>query len=220
MKMYTIVDVENNRYNVIKIGDLYWTVENLKTTKFNDGTDIELITGNREWKDAGVNNMPAYCYYGNDLNNKEKYGALYNFHAISTGKLSPEGWRVPTNEDWKGLESYLINNGYNWDGSTSENKIAKSMAANTDWEIINNDGTIGNDLTQNNKSGFSALPGGYRFDYGDFYYLGNYAGWWSATEYNDASRACNRCLVYYYDDLYRYFSGKGWGFSVRVVRDV
>ena len=220
--MYTIVDVENNRYNVIKIGDLYWTVENLKTTKFNDGTDIELITGNREWKDAGVNNMPAYCYYGNDLNYKEKYGALYNFHAVNTGKLAPEGWRVPTDDDWTKLESYLISSGYNWDGSTSGNKIAKSMATNTDWEVVNYEGSIGNDLTQNNKSGFSALPGGYR-DCGYFYDIGYYGYWWSATEYN-VPLAYDRCLSYDYGALlYRYgkrYDSKGCGFSVRMVRDV
>jgi len=125
--MYTI-DFVNNMYepwlqeklksyiaeniSLLRIGDLYWTVENLKTTKLNDGTEIELITDNEKWKDAGVNNIPAYCYYDNDLSNKQKYGVLYNFHAVSTGKLAPEGWRVPTDEDWKCLENYLINNGF------------------------------------------------------------------------------------------------------------
>jgi uncharacterized protein (TIGR02145 family) len=218
MKMYTI-DVENNSYEVVKIGDLYWTTENLKTTKFNDGTHIELITGSKEWTDAGVNNTPAYCYYDNDLNNKEKYGALYNFHAVSTGKLAPEGWRVPNNEDWKCLEKYLISSGHNWDGSTIGNKIAKSMAANTDWITSGNNGSIGNDLIQNNKSGFSALPGGYRNDNGYFYDLSLSGIWWSATE-NNASYAYYRYLDYIFEDLCRYVNFKGCGFSVRVVRDV
>jgi len=217
MKMYTI-DVENNRYNVIKIGDLYWTVENLKTTKLNDGTDIELITEKKEWIDAGVNDMPAYCYYDNDLSNKQKYGVLYNYHAVNTGKLAPEGWRVPTNEDWKGLENYLINNGYNWDVSKTGDKIAKSMAANTDWKTNNYNGSIGYDLTRNNKSGFSALPGGYRYFGGDFNDLSYYGYWWSATE-SDASYAYNRNLYYYHEGLDRYSNFKGCGFSVRLVRD-
>jgi len=217
--MYTI-DVENNRYEVIKIGDLYWTTENLKTTKYNDGTEIDLITDNEEWKDAGVNNMPAYCYYNNDLSNKQKYGSLYNFHAVSTGKLAPDGWRVPTNDDWTNLENYLISSGYNLDGSKIENKIAKSMAANRDWIISRNNGAIGNDLSKNNKSGFSALPGGARFYYGSFNNLGRYDYWWSATEYN-AFYAYNRYLRYYSEYINRYNVGnKGCGFSVRVVRDV
>ena len=93
-------DIDGNEYNVIRIGDLHWTVENLKTTKYNDGTDIKLITDNEEWEHAGKNNIPAYCYYCNDLSNKQKYGALYNYHAVSTGKLIPEGWRIPVDEDW------------------------------------------------------------------------------------------------------------------------
>ena len=117
------IDIDGNEYNVIKIGDLYWTVENLKTTKFNDGTDIKLITDNEEWDDGWENNMPAYCYYDNDLDNKNKYGALYNFHVVNTGKLAPEGWRVPTDDDWTNLEDYLIYSGYNWDGSTSEKSM-------------------------------------------------------------------------------------------------
>jgi len=212
-----ITDIDGNEYDFIKIGDLHWTVENLKTTKYNDGTEIELITGNRDWEDAGVNNMPAYCYYGNDLNNKEKYGALYNYHAVNTGKLAPEGWRVPTDEDWTNLENYLISSGHNWDGSTSENKIAKSVAANRDWEIVNYKGSIGNDLTQNNKSGFAALPGGYRGDR-YFYDIRYYCYWWSVTEFS-ASRAYDRSLGYGSEYLGRSNDYKGCGFSVRVVRD-
>ena len=223
------IDIDGNEYNVIKLGDLYWTISNLKTTKLNDGTDIELMTDYEEWKDAGDNNIPAYCYYDNDMDNKNKYGALYNFHAISTGKLAPEGWRVPTDDDWTNLEKYLIKNGYNWDGSTSGNKIAKSMAANTDWETDNyndntdweTDGIIGYDLTQNNKSGFSALPGGVRDDYGDFYSLssnGSDGYWWSSTEDNE-SIAYNRFLCHN-ESLNKDYSGKGSGLSVRLVRDV
>jgi uncharacterized protein (TIGR02145 family) len=208
-----ITDIDGNKYDVIKIGDLYWTVENLKTTKFNDGTEIELITNNKDWIDVGENNIPAYCYYDNDLSNKHKYGALYNFHAVNTVNLAPEGWRVPTNEDWTNLENYLINNGYNWDG------IAKSMAANTDWKTNNYYGSIGNDLSKNNKSCFSALPGGYRDIYGNFYNIGNNGYWWSATE-SDASKSYNRSLDYDLENLYWSYSSKGCGFSVRLVRDM
>lgn len=75
----------------------------------------------------------------------------------------------PTNAEWDTLENYLIANGYNWDGTKTgnNNKVAKSLTANMDWSLSTKDGAIGNNLTTNNKSGFSAFPGGYRGYSGD-----------------------------------------------------
>jgi uncharacterized protein (TIGR02145 family) len=76
-----------------------------------------------------------------------KYGVLYNWFALATGKLAPQGWHVPTDADWDTLHNYLIANGYNWDGTTTGNKIAKSMAAQTDWYTgTTTVGAIGNYL--------------------------------------------------------------------------
>ena len=126
---------------------------------------------------------------------------------------------MPDTTEWNTLQNYLIANGYNYDGSTTDNKIAKSMAATTDWSSSSTtDGAIGNDLSKNNKSGFSALPGGYRYYTGGFYSQSYLGFWWSATEYGAAS-AWYRNLDYDYDNLYRNDYGKGYGFSVRLLRD-
>jgi len=116
------------------------------------------------------------------------------------------------------LQNYLIANGYNWDGTTTGNKIAKSLATTTDWNTSINAGAIGNDLTTNNQSGFSALPGGYRYRTGYFIDMGAYGFWWTATE-NDASIAILRYLSFSRDFLNRYYDLKGCGFSVRLVRN-
>jgi uncharacterized protein (TIGR02145 family) len=147
-----------------------------------------------------------------------KYGALYNWYAVNTGKLAPDGWHVPTDAEWIELEDYLIANGYNWDGSTSEDKIGKSLAATTDWSSVPTVGNVGNDIASNNSTGFTALPGGCRYYTGDYYGLGHYGRWWCSTEVT-ASGAYYRYLLYTRPVLGRDGSIKGLGFSVRFVRD-
>jgi uncharacterized protein (TIGR02145 family) len=117
----------------------------------------------------------------------------------------------------------LIANGYNWDGTTTENEIAKSMAAKTDWKSSSDDaigkGAIGNDLTQNNRSGFSALPGGARNPDFDFYGQMSNGNWWSATN-GGAPCTWSRRLSFDYEDFLKPFSDKCCGFSLRLVRDL
>jgi len=189
-------------------------VENLKTTKYNDGTSIPYVT-DVNWSDIST---PGYCFYNNDVANKNNYGALYNWYTVNTNKLAPTGWHVPTDAEWTTLENYLIANGYNYDGTTTGNKIAKSLAATTDWNSYSGTGTIGNDLTKNNTSGFAGLPGGCRDYVGSFYDVGDYGYWWSSTQYN-AYNAWNRFLDYDNSDVYRRYTNKQYGFSVRCVRD-
>ena len=150
----------------------------------------------------------------------KKFGALYNWYAVDTKKLAPKGWHVPTDAEWTILQNYLIANGYNWDGTTTGNKIAKSIAAKTDWQTHANPGAIGNDLAKNNRSGFSALPGGFRVDdNGIFLSIGFNGVWWSAMEF-DVSIAYYRYLFNGFDVLGRdIFSFKSGGFSVRLLRD-
>ncbi len=192
-------------------------MENLRTITYNDGTQIPRVTDTTEWE---LLTTPGYCFYGNTSNTKtiKKYGALYNWYTVDTRKLAPKGWHVPSDDDWKIVENYLSGNGYTWDGPTAENKIAKAMAAKTDWKRSPKTGAIGNDLTKNNKSGFSALGGGYRSGHGAFYDVGSSVYWWSATAI-DASHAYSRYLLYDYDTLTRYSYYKSCGFSVRLVRD-
>ncbi len=213
----TVTDIDGNVYTTIKIGKQIWTVENLKTTKYNDGTQ--------------VNSSPkaAYCWYNNDIANKEKYGALYNWYAVATGKLAPKGWHVPSDNEWTELKEYLIANGYNWDGTKEGNKIAKSLVAKTDWEIDTwsvygpYSGRIGEDRS-GNFSGFSALPGGYCLSGCAFKDKGKKGFWWCATEDEDDSTnaiPCAYCWNLSYDSsgLYRESGSKKSCCSVRLVRD-
>jgi uncharacterized protein (TIGR02145 family) len=216
----TVTDADGNVYQTVKIGTQVWTVENLRTTKYNDGSAIPLVTDGGLWVAL---NTPGYCYYGNTTNadSIKNYGALYNWNAVNTKKLAPMGWHVPTDAEWDTLQNYLVINGFNWDGTTdtsTENKIAKSLAAKTDWIASTTPGAIGNGLTKNNRSGFSALPGGCRDDHGSFSYVGDGGYWWSATE-DESSDAYYRDLYCVYDYLVRYYYYKRCGFSVRLVRD-
>ena len=193
----TITDADGNVYHTVKIGTQTWTVENLKTTKYNDGTAIPLATDGTAW---GNLTTPGYCWYKNDAATyKTTYGALYNWYAVNTGKLAPTGWHVPTDAEWSTLLAYLGGS----DGKLNDTGTVHWISPNTG---------------ATNKTGFSALPGGYRNCNGYFDYIGNYGYWWSATEDN-ASYANNRYLNYDSSNLYRDSNFKSCGFSVRLVRD-
>ncbi len=212
----TVSDIEGNVYQSVKIGNQVWTVENLRTTKYNDGSPITLDTSSTSW-DGGDSEM--YCYYNNttQTDSIKKYGALYNWHAVNTGKLAPTGWHVPSKEEWEVLQSYLIVNGYNWDGTTDSNRIAKSLTTKTDWMESITSGAVGNDIRKNNSIGFSALPGGYRFN-GYFIYNSDDGFWWSSSEYNSWLANCFR-LVFSQGNLRSDNSYMSSGRSVRLVRD-
>jgi uncharacterized protein (TIGR02145 family) len=221
----TMTDIEGNMYKTVKIGNQEWMAENLRVTKYNDGGAISKTTSDSIWAACSTSYIPTFCYFENttDTNGIIKYGALYNGYVVdptNPKKIAPAGWHVPTDADWTVLENYLIANGYNHDSSTTGNKIAKSLAAQTDWILSTNDGAPGNNLNENNRSGFSALPTGYRNYDGLFYLHGHCGLWWSATE-TDALSAYLRDLHYDYKSLYRYGfnNDKSCGFSVRLLRD-
>ena len=133
-------------------------------------------------------------------------------------EFAPEGWHVPTDAEWTTLDNYLIANGYNYDGTTTENKIAKAMASTTGWNSSTNTGAIGNDQSINNSSGFNAFPEGYRYSVGSFRNEGNDAFFWSSTE-GSTYYAWGRYLIGNYSYLRRDDPHKQGGFSVRFVRD-
>ncbi len=214
----SVIDADGNVYTTVKIGNQVWTVENLRVTKYNDGTPIPNVTDAGEWE-ACTTGTAAYCYYNNDsASYAEKYGALYNWHTVNTGKLAPAGWHVPTDAEWDTLLNYLIANGYNWDGTTTDNKVAKSMATKTGWGSSIEAGDIGNDMSTNNTSNFSALPTGSRFNEGNFMFIGSGNGWWSASE-GGATTAWDRMLGYGKATLDKNNFPKVCGFSVRLVKD-
>jgi uncharacterized protein (TIGR02145 family) len=211
-----LTDADGNVYQTVRIGNQVWMAENLRTTKYNDGTAIPKVTDDAAWSNIFDSYLKtsAYCYYDNTVNvdSIKKFGALYNWYAVDTKKLAPAGWHVPTNTEWDLLQNYLIANGYNWDGTTTENKVAKSLATKIGWHTDSTAGAIGCDLAKNNSSGFSAIGGGYRVNNGSF------GRWWSATEV-DASGAWAPSLGNCSWSLERGFTVMSCGSSVRLVKD-
>ena len=207
----TITDIDGNVYHTVTIGTQTWTVENLKTTKFNDGIAIPIASDSASWWDLTT---PGCCWYKNDAATyKNTYGALYNWYAVNTGKLAPAGWHVPADSDWDTLQNYLIANGYNYDGTTTGNKIAKALAAQTKWSIdTTNNGATGNSLSTNNKSGFAAYPGGCRDDYCAYYDIGEGGYWWGSDGYR-------YCLFNHSVSLFSNTQLFGYGYSVRLVKN-
>ncbi|MEI6753331.1 MAG: fibrobacter succinogenes major paralogous domain-containing protein [Paludibacter sp.] len=204
-----LYDIDGNLYHTVTIGTQTWMVENLKTTTYNDGTSIPNVTDPTAWSALAT---PAYCWYNNDAATyKNTYGALYNWYTVNTGKLAPTGWHVPTDAEWTILENYVSAH------LGASGSVAKALAATTNWTSSTTTGAPGNILTINNSSGFTALPGGYRSNYG-LGDAGNFGYWWSSTEYS----AGNAWVRYLYDGsgyLGRYYGSKYNGFSVRCVRD-
>jgi uncharacterized protein (TIGR02145 family) len=196
----TVTDIEGNTYKTIIIGTQEWMAENLKTTKYNDGTAIPNVTDATAWADLST---PAYCWYNNDAaTNKATYGALYNWYVINTGKLCSTGWHVPTDAEWSTLTTFL--------GGESVSGGKLKEIGKSHWNSPN--------TGADNSSGFSALPGGSCFDNGYFYYNGHNGYWWSSNEsdtFNSWFRSMGSDISY----VYRTDLEKKYGFSVRCVKD-
>ena len=217
----TVTDQDGNSYDYITYGTQIWTVENAEMVTYRDGTPIPQVTDNTEWLNLFTG---AWSYYNNDPTKPR----LYNWYAVMgihdtdpntpNKEFAPEGWHVPTDAEWTTLENYLITNGYNYDGTTTGNKIGKAMASTTGWNTSTNTGAIGNYQSLNNNSEFNAIPEGYRFNYGSFDYEGYNAIFWSSTE-NNSVNAWNRNLYSNNSNLYRLNNNKQYGCSVRFVRD-
>ena len=166
----------------------------------------------------------AWCY----SDNNQTKGKLYNWYAVMgihdtdpdtpNKEFAPDGWRVPTDSEWTSLENYLIDNGYNYDGTTTGNKIAKAMASTTGWNNSERAGGTGNNQSSNNSSGFNAFPQGIRVYGGAFLHSNDLIHLWSNTEIN-TDDAWHRNISSYTIDLQRINNSQQNGASVRFVRD-
>ncbi len=165
-------DADGNEYQTVKLGNQVWLAEHFRSTKYIDGTAIPRVQDKAGWANRAT---PAFCSYNGmaDADSLKRFGLLYNWHTINTKKLAPDGWRVPAEADWTALQNYLIGAGYNFDGTTSGNKIGKAMAGMTDWATAAKAGAIGNDQSKNNKSGFGGVPTGFRDQGGGFTSMGS-----------------------------------------------
>ncbi len=180
--LFPVNDIDGNSYTAVVIGDQVWMAENLRTTKYNDGTPIPLVTDNNEWKNLTT---PAYCWYDNDESTyKENFGAFYTLYTVQTEKLCPQGWHVPTKEEWDVLKNYL---GLDRGGKLKE-------AGTVTWDSPNTGAT--------NESGFTALGGGIRNCLsGQFEYKGTQTSFWSSNSS-------------YFPTLSNSHSGLGGGYGV------
>ena len=220
----SITDQDGNTYDYLTYGVQVWTVENAEMVTYRDGTPIPQVTDNTEWQNLTTG---AWAYYNNDPTKPRLYNwyAVMGIHDVASltdaslrKAFAPEGWHVPTDAEWTTLENYLIANGYNYDGTTTENKIAKAMASTTGWISYDITGVPGNDQSLNNSSGFNAFPEGTRNYNGSFSDEGNLALFWSSTEYG-TTYAWYRSLLSNFSSLNRSYYYVRNGFSVRFVRD-
>lgn len=191
----SVTDVDGNSYDTVRIGTQTWMVQNLKTTKYNDGTTIPAAAASADWPNVIT---PSYCWYDNDVSNKNAYGALYNWYAVNTGKLAPAGWHVPSMAEFEVLRNYL--------GGLTIGEPKMMEAGTSHW--------VGNSTLVTNSSGFTALPGGYRWS--TYTGKGSMACWWTSMT-NGSSSAWYKSLSGYM--LSSNSAVKAYGMSVRCVKD-
>ena len=234
-----IRDIDGNEYQVVRIGQQEWMAENLRTTRFNNGTNIPLITGNKDWSESY---SPAYSWYkNNEKANKNTYGALYNWYAVKSGKLCPEGWHVPTDAEWSEITDFLggrtvaggkmkSTGAGNKQEEVSESELDKEKptyvpedneekeeAAAADTDNKTSSGWNSPNTGATNESGFSALPGGQRTP-DAFDNMGRFGFWWTATEASPGV-AWYRLLYNDHSTISRMTISKTDGHSVRCIRD-
>lgn len=190
----------DQKFKTVTIGDQLWMAKNLNVDKFRNGDPIPHAKTVQEWKKAGDNGEPAWCYNDNDPANGEKYGKLYNWFAVNDSRgLAPKGWHVPSDEEWETLTNHL----------GGDDVAGEKMKTTSGWEV---------DGKGTNESSFSGLPGGSRYDDGTFFDIGKYGFWWSTTEYSTVN-AWYRYLGYSRGIVYMDHINKARGFSVRCLRD-
>ena len=200
-KATTVTDVEGNVYDLVYIGTQVWMAENLKTTKFNDGSVIPNVIEKAEWINLTT---PGYSWYGNNEDTYgNTYGALYNWYAVADERgLCPTGFHVPTDDDWNTLVTFA--------GGVDEAGGKLKEEGTIHWNTPN---TAATDFY-----GFKALPGGRRCYEGNFWYIGEGARWWTSTQFN-TELAWSRNVSYNNAKVLRDYKEKTYGMSIRCVKD-
>lgn len=184
-RMNSVQDGDGNIYATRNIGTQKWLASNLRTTRYNDGTAISLVTKSDFWP---FQNKPAYCWFNNDAGNALNYGALYNYYttdsAVNGGKnICPVGWHVPTREEWEILIEYV--------GGINEAGSNLKVQGEGKWWV---------DFESKDPVMFSAWPAGYRTVSGEFETELMGAVWWTSTQ-NSAGGATVLTMQYDRDDV-------------------
>jgi uncharacterized protein (TIGR02145 family) len=194
-----VMDIDGNIYPTIKIGSQEWMAENLRTTRYRDGTSIPNVTDDIGWSNA---NYGAWCLNIIDSSFEHLYGNLYNWYAVNDGRgLCPTGWHVPTDTEWTILTNFF-------GGLTVAGGPMKEVGT-AHWNSPNTGAT--------NASGFTGLPGGLRDFIGSFITFGNTGHWWSSTE--SGASGWYRVLYYNGGTVGSDNEDKRLGLSVRCLRD-
>ena len=208
----TLIDIDGNNYNTVKIGKQWWMAENLKVTRNADGTAVPLVEDIETWKEL-ADNESSFCYYGNLDENKDLYGALYSWAAATNGTeglddnseivqgVCPSGWHLPSDSEYSELADYLG---------------GKSIAGGK-MKTVGLDYWLQPNIQATNKSGFSALPGGYRVNSGQFARKTTHGYFWTSTP--KLGKAYYHNLWSNSETLHRSMGDPNLGFSVRCVKD-
>ena len=221
----------------VTIGTQVWTTKNLNVTTFRNGESIPQAKTNEEWILAYENNQPAWCYYNNDAANGAKYGILYNWFAVNDPRgLAPAGFHIPTDAEWDALITFLggesvagkkMKSTSGWESYTTggykkcpncedwnaeyRRKVACHTCKDTRHVTAPKTTQLGNGT---NSSGFSGLPGAYRYNDGRFYGIGKDGNWWVSSEDDSWCRD-----LHYGGNNVNRLPNKGEGCSIRCVKD-
>lgn len=202
----TVTDIDGNIYNTVAIGNQCWMKENLKTTRYSDGSSITEVEDITTWEDIYITHsqVPAWCYYDGDAVYNATYGKLYNWYVVADPRNAcPTGWHVPTDDEFTQLVDYL--GGFLVAGG--------KMKALGLWYTPN----VGAD----NSSGFTALPGGWRYNTGNSGGIGIDGYFWTATPNNSTPNTSSylRYMNNVNTDASHSFFTREDGYSVRCVGD-
>lgn len=222
----TVSDIDGNVYNIVTIGNQCWMKENLKTTRYRNGTPIPGNLNNTNW--AG-SLSGAQADYNNNTLNTAIFGKLYNYYAVADPSgLCPAGWHVPTNVEWNDLVRFLdpsIDSLLPYPTTfISQSLIAGEMLKSTG-DIHAGTGLWFSPNIANDITGFSAYPGGFRRGNVNSSSNGTYSGinirgiWWSSTPFPGTNSAIIRSLYSPDSAIYYGKTNKTEGCSVRCVRD-
>jgi uncharacterized protein (TIGR02145 family) len=185
----------------VTLGTQVWMGRNLNVRHYRNGDKIPQVKDPAKWATLTTG---AWCWYNNDSATGAVYGKLYNWYAINDPRgLAPEGWHIPSDSEWLAVATFLSENPHNAGGKMKE-------SGPTHWLDPNVGAT--------NSSGLKALPGGYRSELGQFYYINFLGYWWSSTQHGTKRAYCRRLVCYGgFIDRMSYENEKG--FSVRCVKD-
>jgi len=210
----SISDIDGNSYRTITIGSQTWMRENLRTSRYNDGTAIPELTLEAQW----TNSTPGWCWYQNDPFKNPDYGKLYNWYALSpttngNKNVCPEGWHVPTDLELTDLLDTLDPADVNPNHTNVQSTVAGGKMKH-----VGNEYWIDQHILDSNESGFTQLPSGFRSNVGPFFNIGTAAYLWSVDE-DSEFQAWSRWISTTQPSVSRSATNKRHGLAVRCLKD-